>query len=97
MQNRKTQIECLTRYGALTANLEDILEFLFSEKLASRDLIRATKQNANLPKEIDALLQSLTQDNKLQLLEYEWTILPIERIKITLITDNVSKEFTFNY
>lgn len=97
MQNRKRQIECLTRYGALTANLEDVLEFLFHEKLASKDLIKATKQNADLPKEVEALLSSLAQNNKLQLLEYEWILLPVERIKITLITDNVSKEFTFNY
>lgn len=97
MRSRRRQIECLARYAELTSHFDDILEFLFSEKLVSRDLIRATKQNPDLPKEIEALLNSLQQDSKLQLLEYEWSLLPVERIKITLITDNLSKEFTFNY
>jgi hypothetical protein len=97
MNKRRRQIECLERYAAYTNGLEDILEFLLAEKMISMQDVKTVKQAPDGAKEVEKLLFELQQLSKIQMLEYEWLLLPVERIKIHIVTDNVNKEFSFNY
>lgn len=98
VNNKKDlRIECLNRYGTMTNGLEDILEFLLSERLISEMDIKGVKQSSSVAKELEIKLNELKHKSKLQLLEYEWNLLPVERIKIYIVTDRSSKEFTYNY
>ena len=91
------KVDCLQRYGALTNGLQDLVEFLMSEGLLSKELLREINSSQNVSKEIEQLLFELQTNGKLQLLEYDWSILPVERIKILIVTNKLTKEFTFNY
>jgi hypothetical protein len=84
------------RFQDLTQNLNEILEFLKAEKLLDDAQIKAMKQNAEFPKEVHRLLRELQTFEKLQLLEYTWTILPTENIRLLIITDRAQKEFRFD-
>ena len=96
MSKIKREVECLNRLQELTGQLEDILSFLKQENLVDDNQIKSVKLSADHPKEIRGILQDLKVRQKLQLLQYEWSVLPVENITITVITDRNQKEFIFN-
>jgi hypothetical protein len=64
------------------------------EYLLSKEELKTLKGSPNQGKLLQAKLASLSEERKIQLLEYEWTILPTERIKISVVTDTGFREFT---
>lgn len=70
--------------------------FLKQENLIDDVQIKSIKQSADHAKEIQQILKELQAKQKLQLLEYEWTILPVENLKVFIITDRNQAEFVFN-
>lgn len=90
------QILCLQRLQDTTGQLEDILQFLKLEQLVDDNQMKSVKLSADHAKEIQQILRDLQVRNKLQLLMYEWNVLPVENILISIITERNSKEFTFN-
>lgn len=96
MSKLKKEIECLTRLQDLTGQLGDILSFLKLENLIDDNQLKSVKLSADHPKEVQAILRDLQVRQKLQLLQYEWTVLPVENITITIVTDRNQKEFIFN-
>lgn len=96
MSRSKREIECLLRLQETTSQLEEILLFLKNEDLISDNEVRTVRQSSDHPKDVQSLLKRLKTDGKFQLLEYQWEILPVERIKILIITDRTQKEFCYN-
>ena len=90
------EIECLKRLHETTSQLSDILLFLKQELLVDDNQIKTVKLQADHPKEVQAILRDLQLKGKLQMLEYEWSVLPVENIRIHIITDRNQKEFVFN-
>lgn len=76
--------------------MDQILLFLRQENLTDDVQIRSIKQSADHAKEIQGILRELQLKQKIQLLEYEWTILPVENIRIYIVTDRNQAEFVFN-
>jgi hypothetical protein len=91
----RQDIEFLTRFQELTNQLDDVLLFLKQEGLVDDVQIKGVKLSSDRAKDIYNLLMALKKANKFQLLEFTWTILPIEYLKIICITDRNSKEFTY--
>lgn len=96
MSKLKKEIQCLQRIQELTGQLEDILQFLKLEGLVDDNQLRSVKQSADHPKEVQQILRGLQSSGKLQLLQYTWSVLPVENISISIITDRNNKEFIFN-
>lgn len=92
----RREIECLNRLQATGVDYSDILDFLLLEKVVSAEDIRVFKQSADKGKGLQGWLARLSREEKLQLLEYEWVILPVERIKLTIVTARNSREFTYD-
>ena len=97
MNKVRREIECLNRLHTLNPTFDDMFAFLFQEGLVSREYIKDTKAAADIGKVLQGKLSELSKENKLQLLEYEWTILPVERIKVLIITDRNQKSFDWNF
>jgi hypothetical protein len=97
MNRASREIECLAKLDSLTPSYDGIIEYLHSEDLLSREEGKAMRSSADVAKVLHTKLASLSKSNKLQLLEYEWVVLPVERMKITIITDRMSKEFSHGY
>lgn len=90
------QINCLQRLQDTTGQLEEILQFLKLEQLVDDNQIKSVKLSADHAKEIQQILRDLQVRNKLQMLMYEWNVLPVENIMISIVTERNSREFTFN-
>lgn len=87
---------CLARLQETTQQLDSILDFLKQESLIDNQIIRDAKSSSDLAKYVQGLLKDLSTKGKLQLLEYEWTLLPVENIRVYIITDRNQAEFVFN-
>ena len=97
MGKASREIECLMRLDELTPSYDGILEFLQSEDLLSREESKAIRSSSEIAKRLHTLLAVLSKTNKLQLLEYEWIMLPVERIKVMIVTNRASKEFSWDH
>lgn len=96
MSKVKREVECLNRLQDMTGQLEDILGFLKQENLVDDNQLRSVKLSADHPKEVRNILQELKSKQKIQLLQYTWSVLPVENISIMIITDRNQKEFIFH-
>ena len=96
MSTKSNKILCLQRLQDATGQLDEILQFLKLEGLVDDNQLKSIRLGADHAKEIEQILRDLQVKNKLQLLEYEWNVLPVENILITIITERNSKEFSFN-
>jgi hypothetical protein len=92
----KREIECLQRLQELTSQLGDVLAFLKLEGLIDDNQIKSVSLSSDHPKEVRGILQDLKVRQKIQLLQYEWSVLPVENINITIVTDRNQKEFSYN-
>jgi hypothetical protein len=73
----------------------DLMEWLQENKILDREKWK-TADSLQLKSELVVKsLSAAEQDQRLLLLDYEWTILPLETIRIMCVTDKEKKEFTF--
>jgi hypothetical protein len=93
MRNSKREIECLRRLQELSPVYSELITFLLDEFLLTKEELKLLKNSPEQGKLLHAKLVSLSEERKLQLLEFEWTILPVERIKIVIVHDRGFKEF----
>jgi hypothetical protein len=96
MNKTRKEIECLNRLQELTQQRDNILQFLLSENLIDSAKVAYVRQSPDSNKELQYSLKDLQTAQKLQLLEYEWTILPVENIRLYIITDRSQMEFVYN-
>lgn len=96
MSTVANQILCLQRLQDMTGQIEEILQFLKLEGLIDDVQMKSVKLSPDHAKEVQQILRGLQVTNKLQLLMYEWSVLPVENIMISIITERNAKEFTFN-
>jgi hypothetical protein len=96
MKKSEIKVECISRLIDLTSCLEDILSYLLDEKIITQREVSAIKLENNKSKFLYEILEKAKNEEKLQLLTYDWTLLPVERIKIRLVTNRSSKEYVHN-
>jgi hypothetical protein len=98
MSNRTSkEIECLKRLDELISLYETLLDFLQDETLISKEERKGCNLSSDRAKWLWTVLGSLSKTNKIQLLEYHWQVLPVELVKITLVTDRNSREFSYGF
>lgn len=72
---------------------EELIAFLLQEYLLSKEELKVLRNSPEQSRLLQAKLANLSDERKLQLLEFEWTLLPTERIRINIVTDRGFKEF----
>ena len=97
--SRNTEIDCLIRLEERASSLHSMIEFLAQEKVIStlqrQSLYGALK--SELPHELHNALHNALHLEKLQLVDYIWTLLPTETICITIVSTHARQDFTWNY
>ena len=93
----KLKVEFLNRLFQLRHCKHELLDFLIQSKFITEEevkdiLIAAPLTHAQL---IYNILYELEKDDKIQLVSYEWTVLPKEKGKFSLVTDYDTKDFEF--
>jgi hypothetical protein len=94
MRNSKREIECLQRLHALTPVYEELAAFLQQEYLLTQDELKVIRGSPDQAKRLYTKLVDLSQQRAIQLLEFQWEILPVERIRILIVTTTNQKEFS---
>lgn len=89
------KIECIKRLIS-TGNHIALIEWLIESKLVPGVKFEEIKSNQTMAELIVLTLSELLRADKLMLLDYEWTILPREFIRITIVTEKEKQEFTYN-
>ena len=93
MRHTKREIECLKRLQQLSPVYEELITFFLQEKLISSEELKIMRQSPEQARLLQAKLAILSSEQKIQLLEYEWVVLPVERIKLVIVTDRGHREF----
>jgi len=94
----RKKIDCMNRlFETLNCRVE-ILQYLREEKLMTDDAVQHLLHENHLQhaQKIVSILGELQQTDKLQLVDYEWTVLPKEIIRLTLVSRNNKKEFAYS-
>ena len=90
------KVEFINRLLRLSHCYEELVQFLIDERMISDFEMSSLKDEADKPRLIYEYLEKLKKEEKRLLLDYEWTILPIERLKLTVVTARDSREFSYN-
>lgn len=91
------RIECIKRLLFLAHSYEDMCEWFVEQKFLEASFLEALTRDQERAEVILEELLKLERDNKLILLDFFWTVLPLEQIKIIVVTHKEMKEFTFGY
>ena len=96
-KKQQSQIDCIKKLDTLTHCMREIADFLRSEKIISQQ----TRSSLLMGNNDDAVaiyfeLEIAIQEERLQMVDYVWTVLPHETISITIVTEVTNKTFSYN-
>jgi hypothetical protein len=92
---RRTEIECILRLNEMTpAFWYEITEWLLNLKLIHPNDYGSVTRTEERARFVVNTLQNLLEKDKLILVDYTWTRLPSEYIRLHVITLIEQKEFT---
>lgn len=89
--------ECIKRLLALTGCYTEICEWFVENKFAEQITLESFTREQERADHILEELLKLERDDKLILLDFVWTVLPLEQIKIIVVTHKDMKEFTYGF
>ena len=96
MTKRQNEIECIRRLITVGMMVEEWMDFLLDDKLMTVDEIPKFRLENDKAAWIHGLIKVAKDSERVLLFDFEWAILPIERIKVTVVTQRNTKEFVFN-
>lgn len=76
----------------------EILQFLKDDNVISDDQMQhlLNTNHQQHPTKIAGLLEELLQTKKLQLLDYQWTVLPKQLLQLNVVTENDKRTWTYS-
>jgi hypothetical protein len=72
-------------------------EYLLNNKFASAEALQAAIHPQERAELVFTSLKKAEAEEKLLLLDFEWTMLPLEQIKITCVSAREEKHFTYGF
>ena len=94
---KQKHIDCLKRLFKLTGCYEDMVQYLIDEKIVTLDDVVTMSLEQDKEKELCDALFIASRREKIQLLQFDWVVLPVERLRVKLVTEMSTKEFTYNF
>lgn len=94
----KRKIECLERLFSLLKCKVELLQFLKEERIITDDIMQTllVQHHSMHANKIATIMAEATRDTKLQLVDYEWSILPLELVRLTIVTHNTKRVFEYS-
>jgi len=93
---KQKEVECIQRLLDVALMVEEWMDFLLENKLLDSSGIPAFALERNKALYIHNVLTEGKKTEKVLLLDFEWQLLPVERIKVTIVTARNTKEFVYN-
>ena len=91
------KIDFFIKMFTVLKNREEILEFLSDEKIIPRTQIQdvlLSNHNTHAG-QLASILDNAVKEEQLQLVDYEWSILPVEKMCLTIVSNSTKKEFRY--
>lgn len=95
MNNRR--IDCILRLLKKEESYGEIATWLVEQKIVSLEDAKEPTREQERAEFIYHALKNGESKEKIILLDFSWTILPLEQIKIICVTDRETKEFTSGF
>jgi len=97
--SQQQEINCLKKLNDETSCFTEIVTYLANEKVISQICKQelTTCLQRDLPFLIYKAINQAIKEEKLQLVDYHWQLLPEEKIRITIITNMTHRDFTWNH
>jgi hypothetical protein len=94
----RRQVECLNRLFETRKCREEILQFLKDEHLINDDVMQNLlhEHHTQHASKMITLFDDLKKKEALQMVDFEWKILPKEFIQLTLVAKTAKKEITYS-
>lgn len=89
------KVECIKRLLKRNNSYREICEWLMSVDLVTQYEVDSNTREQERAEFILETLLKAEEDKTLMLLDFEWTILPLEYIKITCVTSREEVKFTY--
>lgn len=96
MTIKQKEVECIQRLIDVALMVEEWMDFLLENKLMDISGIPTFQLEKNKALYIYNIISEGKKSEKVLLFDLEWAILPIERIKVTIVTTRNTKEFVYN-
>lgn len=93
-QNLK-KIDALRIINENISEAIDMAAVLANDGIISKNELIELKSKKDRTEYLFILIEKADQDGKLDLLDYEWQVLPVERVTLTIITKNNVHNFTY--
>lgn len=76
---------------------EDFKEYLIDNKLAKEEDFKLLSRDFERARFIGQILDDAAKDGRLQLVDYEWSFLPLELITVTCVSETEKREFKYGH
>lgn len=91
----KRNIDCVERLLTINHSYDEIVEWLTLNKFVDEVDLKGLTRDRERAEFIYGIFNKKKQEDEIILLYFEWTVLPKETIKITCVTKNEEKFFTY--
>ena len=93
---KKQHINCLIRLMELDPSVySELIDFLINERLLKKDELIETNITASRAVFLIGIFRELIKQDKVMLIDFSWTLLPVEHIALLIVANDVQKEFTY--
>jgi len=90
------ELECIHKL-IYEGMYEEFKEYIIDNKLAKEEDFKLLNRDSEKARFIGHTLDNAAKEEKLLLLDYEWSLLPLEIITITCINLTEKKEFKYGH
>ena len=91
------KVECLKRLITLSDCYDDVVEFFIDEKLISDEEVKELALSYHKAEYLYKVVQRSLKSEQLLLADFEWLLLPDERIRLTFVSTKQKLEFSYNW
>ena len=91
------KVECIKRLFKKQSCYHTMCEWLIELKLLTKQEANTFTREQERAEFMLLILEKAEKEEKFMLLDFEWTILPLETIKIMITTEREEKVFSFGH
>ena len=96
MTTTNSKLTCLSVLFEIGPYIEEMVDFFLLEGIMDKSLVPHLRAASDKPKYILDLITKAQESGLLILADFEWQLLPYERIKINFVTPRIGKIIEYN-
>lgn len=96
MSRQDAKIQFLQRMNALNGLFSDLALFFLKEGIISNLEVARIMGKAEDARAAEFYVVINKNESKFELVDWEWTVLPVENMRLLFVTSNGVKEFVWN-